>query len=70
MTKGQDWKAMLAEAVAKAQAVTKVPVSKGLRDAFVQQGHAIPMLDNSGRFTPQEMREMLEETLTVIKKDL
>lgn len=44
MSKGQDWKAMLAKLCTDVQAETKVPVSKALRDAFAEQGHPIPEL--------------------------
>lgn len=44
MTKGQNWKAMLAKLCTDVQAETKAPVPKALREAFAQQGHTIPEL--------------------------
>jgi hypothetical protein len=44
MTKGKDWKAMLAKLCADVERETQAPMPKALREAFAQQGHTIPEL--------------------------
>jgi hypothetical protein len=65
MTKGQDWKAMLAELVTNVQAQTKVPAPEPLRDAFGKQGYTIPVLilnpdDRSGSVTTEDLENLFD----------
>lgn len=65
---------MLAKLCTDVQAETKVPVSKGLRKAFAEQGYTIPVLvgnpdDCSGSVSNEDLKEMFDAVAAADKKD-